>query len=345
MEVPLQRSAASRWSIRVPADRLAILLWLVVMLTGCERRLAESGGPPPAPDLSGASDELRRKVAEAEALGRAESTQAEAWARLGRLYHANGYAAAAEQTYRSRLELAPSDAQTAYLAARLLADYGRIADAEPLFQQVVQLAPDYAPARLKLAELFVKSARRAEAEAEFRAVLALDAESPWAQHGLARLAAEEGRWPEARRLLERVTARHPDFFAANSLLVTVYETLGQTEAAERPRRRARLADRFREPPDPWFEALDEACFDAYQLQVRAAAAGDGERALLLLERALTLEPNSVSVLRQLALVHMRAGRRDAADTAIRRARAEGATNEELENVRREYAGRFAAPAP
>lgn len=259
--------------------------------------------PLPLVDLQDAPAALVEQVQSFEE--RARSGDFDALGELAQLYHANGHASGALEIYEDLTTREPEEARWWYLGGMILSGYGRLDEAEPWLAHAVAIEPDYIPAQLNLADLLLKSNRPVEAEAAYEAVLETDPESAWARHGLARLAVADGRLPEARRRLEQIVAQQPGFFAANSLLATVYERLGETAAAELPRRRARAAERFRDPPDPWLEDLASRCFDTYRLQVMASASEDPERSRELLQRALDLEPRNASVLRQLAELHVR----------------------------------------
>jgi tetratricopeptide (TPR) repeat protein len=293
----------------------AVLVMTVALLSACGRQSPAVPAEPPevvAVDLSEAQPELQRRVAAAQERVRADRADARAWAELAQLYHANGYADAALSAYGRLRQLEPKEPRWAHLEAVLNAGFGQLDVAQPAWRRVVELQPEYLPAWLKLGDLLIKSNQPVEAQAAYQAVIAVEPDNPWALHGLARIAADDGRWPEARRWLERATREHPNFFAANNLLATVYDRLGLREAAEGPRQRARAADRFREPPDPWVAALADSCFDVYLLQVAAAAGATPERTALLLERARELAPTDRSVLRQLGLLRLRQGDRVAA---------------------------------
>lgn len=125
--------------------------------------------------------------------------------------------------------------------------------------------------------------------------------------GLARIDLARERLTAAREKLSRAAAADPRFFGAQSLLASVFEQLGDDDAAANARARANQAGRFKEAPDPWADALLDRCFDLYRLQVAAATAkstGEAPAALPLLERAAALAPRDATTLRQLGALRM-----------------------------------------
>jgi tetratricopeptide (TPR) repeat protein len=259
---------------------------------------------PTPPDLSAWPDELRQRIARANANNNVASL-----AELSRLYHANGFLDEASRCYTALEQLEPREPRWLHRHATILAGRG---DAEPAltrWRRVLELAPDYAPARLRLADLLAKSEQPAAAAAAYREILQRAPDDPYATLGLARLDLAAERWQDARAKLESVVAQ-TNYDLGYDLIVTVYERLNQADAATAVRRRAKASGAFREAPDPWMDELMDVCFDAYRLSLAAGAAqrtGDKAAALRLLERAVALAPNDAVVRFQLAGVLTEAG--------------------------------------
>ncbi len=238
---------------------------------------------------------------------------------LAMVYHANGYAAEAEQVYRVLTERDPTEPRWPYLLSELLGGEGRLGEAEPWLRRVVDLAPERVLARRKLGDLLFKDGRWAEAGAVYAAVLARRPGDPHARLGAARVAVEDQRWLEARRELEELVAAHPRFAGGLSLLATVDEILGETARAGEMRRRAEAAGRFRAERDPWDDELLQYCQTSYGLRVAAAASEDEAWSLQLLRRATRLEPEVVANWQQLGRALQAAGDLEGADAALARA--------------------------
>jgi tetratricopeptide (TPR) repeat protein len=292
-------------SITVVAIAGAIL-GLRVWRQAASTQAAWAAAMPGQPDLSHRPEELRHRVADAQA--RALSTHdPAALGELARLYHANGDLHEAEQAYRGLLQFDPKNAKWPHLLSALLAGYGRLDEAIPLLQTAVALAPDYAPARLRLADSLLKANRLDEAKAMYTDLSKRDPKNGYALLGLARIDLAEERLTAAREKLTRAAAADPTFYGAQSLLTSVFEQLGDEAAAAAARARANQAGRFKEAPDPWLDGLTEYCYDVYRLQVAAAtdkSTGDTSAAVPILLRARSLAPDDPRTLRQLGACYV-----------------------------------------
>jgi tetratricopeptide (TPR) repeat protein len=257
---------------------------------------------PSAPSWREATPELRRRVTEADARLAAYPPDVAALGDVARLYHANGYLAEAERAYRALLQFDPANPRWPHLLGTLLAGFGRLEEAIPLFERAVAGAPDYLPARLDLGDALLKEGRIDQAARAYEGVLTLAPANGYATVGLARIDLARDRLTAARERLSRAAAADPRFFAAQTLLASVYAQLGDDEAAANARLRAGAAGRFREAPDRWRDELVDFCYDSYRLQVTAATAtatGDNRRAIAILRHAVTLAPDDARSLSQL----------------------------------------------
>lgn len=259
---------------------------------------------PGMPDLTNATPALRTKIAEIDARVAKYPPDIAALGELARLYHANGFQAEAERTYRGLVRYDPQNAHWPHLLAILLAGYGRLDEAIPLLQSAAQLAPDYVPSKLRLGDALLKAGRTDEAEVAYQAVLKLQPNDGYALLGLARIDLARERFTAAREKLTRASAANPTFYG---VLASVFERLGDDDAAASARARASQAGRFREAPDPWVDSLVDECYDVYRLQVAAATAkqtGDADAAIPVLERALKLAPDDARTLRQFGTIFL-----------------------------------------
>lgn len=250
-----------------------------------------------------------------------------------RVCHANGLLDAATAGYQALARLEPTEARWPYLLASILAGYGRLDDATPLLRRTTELAPDYLVAWLKLGEAQLKANATAAARSAYEEALRRDAGNPYALLGLARCDLQEDRWTGARQHLQLAVAGHPDFSGAQSLLASVYERLGNAEAAAAARERVKTDGHYVEPADPWLEDLVNDCHDPYTLLVAAAAAlADGKtpRSRALLERGLSLAPNDARLHRQFSKTLAAAGDAAGARTQLERAVALAPTSEPLQ---------------
>lgn len=264
---------------------------------------------PARPDLSLAHPEFLQRVESCEGRVRTQDDPQPALAELARLYHANGFLPEASACYASLEVLEPKQPRWPHLHAHILAGYGKIEAAAPRWARVVELAPDYLPARLRRADLSLKSGQLDRAEKEYAAVLARNPDNPYALLGLARCDFEREHWEEAREKLERLV-RATNFKLGYDLIVTVFEKLGLAGRALDVRSRERASGAFRDPADPWVQELLLDCYDSFQLSLAAGAAadaGDRKRAIELLERATSLDPESAALRVQLGSILFVAG--------------------------------------
>jgi hypothetical protein len=114
-------------------------------------------GLPPLPDLAGKPAELRKKLTDLQAQVRANHDVPNAIAALGRLYHANGFAAEATACWQILHASQPREGHWSYY----LSDLSRTAsDTEGLqhwLEKTVEVAPDYSPAWLQLRRFGVQA--------------------------------------------------------------------------------------------------------------------------------------------------------------------------------------------
>jgi tetratricopeptide (TPR) repeat protein len=274
---------------------------------------------PALPSLEDAAPPLRRALERADAQLRTPGNNLADLIRMSQLYHGNGYLNKAIETYDLLLRLAPENPQVPHLLAFILAGYGRLEVALPLWQQAVSQAPDYLPAQVRMADALFKLSRFEEAQSAYERVLAADPKNPYGLVGLARLAIHEGAYARARGLLIEAAGESDNRIGVD-LLVTVFEQLGEDDKAAYLRGQAKAMGSFSDIEDPWLNQLLDACYDPYQLVSGggfAAFSGDLQRAAVLLERALLLDPGNASAYYSLADVHARRGDVSAAMEAYR----------------------------
>ncbi len=225
-----------------------------------------------------------------------------ALAEFARVCHANGQLDTAATAYRALINLEPAAPRWPYFLASIFAGYGRLDEALPYLRRTTELAPDYLVAWLKLGDALLKSNAIDDADAAYQQALHRDPANRYALLGLARCDLQAERLTSARSNLQRAVADHPDFASAQSLLGTVFERLGNAEAAAIARSRVQEGGHYTEPSDPWSEELVLECHDPYTLLIAASAAvADNrlDRALTLLARGLSLAPGDARLHRQL----------------------------------------------
>lgn len=275
---------------------------------------------PVMPDLTQSPPMLRERVVQADAKARRQFGAIKGLAELARVYHANGFLEEAGRCYSGLEQLQPDEPRWPHLHATILAGYGEIEPALVLWQKVHTLAPDYLAAQLRSGDSLLKANRPQEAASAYEAALKIEPNNPYALLGLARLDLEAGRWDQARPRLEKVVSQ-TNYTLGYDLIVSLYERLGLTQRATEIRSMAKASGAYRDPPDPWFDGLIDDCLEPYRLSLAAGTvARDGNQAAArrLLERAVEVVPEDVSVIFQLGTLLVAKGDRTDAVWYLRR---------------------------
>jgi tetratricopeptide (TPR) repeat protein len=222
---------------------------------------------------------------------------------FARTCHANGLFEPAISAYGTLMKLDPSEPRWPYLLASVISGYGRLEEAIPLLRQTTALQPNYIMAWLKLGDALLKSNATADADAAFHEVLRREPDNHYALLGLARCDLQASRLTAARSHLQQAVANHPDFASAQSLLATVFDSLGNPTAAALAKAQVQAGGHYVEPPDPWVDELVFECHDPYSILIAASAAaadGESQKAFKLIDRGLQLAPDDARLHRKLA---------------------------------------------
>lgn len=264
-----------------------------------------AGGLPPQPEPARVSSALAAELNDAELAARGWRAPVGQMQRLAELYHANGFPTEAKACYLVLTTLQPREPRWPYLLAQLEASSGNVNDALPWQQRAAALGPNEFMVQLRLGDLLFKNNSLPDAEKAYREAVRISPGDSYALLGLARCALRRDDWNGARTFLRQAVDARSNFVGAWALLASVEQHLGNTAAAADARRRGN--GQFRELSDPWLSFLTARSFDPYQLSIAAAVSPNPAEARELLERAVTLAPNSSSYRRQLAKVLITAG--------------------------------------
>ena len=219
------------------------------------------------------------------------------------LCHANGLLPEAVQGYQALMRLEPTEPRWPYLLSGIVAGYGRLEEALPLLQRATQLSPERVILWLRLGDTLLKTNRTEEAQAAYEEARRRAPEDVHVLFALARCDLQAGRLTAARGRLQQAVATDPKFPDAQSLLSTVFEQLGNPEAAAVARSRVKGDSHDTEGPDPWRDELADYIYKPYVIMVAAAGAlneGRPQRAMQILDRALALAPADARLHRQKA---------------------------------------------
>jgi tetratricopeptide (TPR) repeat protein len=292
------------------------------------RRQAAVARLPPLADLPSHSKAVVDHVHAHDAAARADATSVAAVGALCLAYHADLIYDAAAGCYALAEALDRTYWQWPYY--RALAEGAR-GDGTALaagMRQVVVLAPDVGPAWWRLGEAEFKEGRYDAAVDAWRragssrepdrtppagapAHVASVPLSGYAALGLARVALVRGDAEGARRLLEPLTFRYPQFGPAFRLLGESYTRLGRTEDAARALSHANRQAAYASYADPLIDRLAaESRNSTFLLQQAAEADLSDNRPWkeYLLRRALEFDASNPAVVYELASLLRAVGR-------------------------------------
>ncbi len=277
---------------------------------------------------------------------------------LGNLREETGEAEAALRDYERALALDPSSLEALKGSGSALERLGRAREAETAYKKALEQRPGDSSTHLYLGTFYFRQARYAEAEREFRRVIELSPDNTRGYANLGGLLHQLGRDDEAAPLLQRALAIRPTPDAASNLATIEFSRGRYAEAARAYERAIELSDRdyrlWRNLAAARFLAPGErdraaAAYDKAAVLAEAGLAvnprdaavlidladcramlGDRARARDLVARALVAAPGDVEVMQQAASVYEQLGDRAAALQWIRRALAGGYPIEQVD---------------
>jgi len=281
---------------------------LALVLPGCAEKTSE----PAIPDVETAGMEAPVRVLIDAVTRNLEGNRrsANAWGRLGRVYHAHELYAPALACYDQATRLAPDDFQWPYLAAHAASEVDKDA-AVPLFEQARALAPRNATVLVAQGDLLAQLGRPDAAREAFQAALQADDRSSSARVGLARVLLLEGDMPQARSLLERAADLTPTDGSIYPLLARLYAQLGESELSARTEWLAKVHDTPLPPRDPVFDGMRRLAANSHALASAGkefAERGELPAAETHLRRVFAIRPGTPLELGNLATVLSRQGR-------------------------------------
>jgi len=189
------------------------------------------------PDLTSVEKSVREQVTELQdSLASAsknpattETALAEAYGKLGQLYHAYSLTEPAHDCYLNASLLAPKDFRWTYLLAKLDQQEGSFDDALRGFRIARSLRQDYVAVPVNLGNIYLELNRLDEAKASFSAALELDKNNAAAHYGLGQVALSSRSYAEAIRHFEATLAQAPSANRVHYSLAMAYRGLGEVE--------------------------------------------------------------------------------------------------------------------
>jgi tetratricopeptide (TPR) repeat protein len=231
---------------------------------------------------------------------------ADAYGRLGQVFHAYEFFDAAAACYENARQLAPRDYRWPHLLGAVHEQTGGFEPAIDAYQAALRLEPDDHASRLRLGHVYLQQDRRGEARTQFDASRERFPASSMA--GLAEIALRERRFEDAIGLLEDVLRRAPHATSLHYSIGMAYRGLGRMEDA-----RAHL-DRLGQGrvrgADPLVDALpnlltgSRALINQGRIELEAGAY---EAAAAMFGRAVAAAPGSLDARTGLAAALERLG--------------------------------------
>ena len=195
--------------------------------------------PPPLDHLEKAvSDQLRegRKMVDAVSGNSAASRQkrAEAYGKLGQMYHAYELYEAAEACYRNAVVLDPSHLEWTYSLGYLLQITGKFSEALKVYQQmkVGQENPPLAYLiQIRIGECYRSLNQPGQAKPAFEAAYSINPEEPAVLARLGEIALDEKRFDIAIKYLGSALEKQPEANKLHYSLAMAYRGKGDMELA------------------------------------------------------------------------------------------------------------------
>ena len=276
---------------------LPVLALLLVFGVGMAWWYQRGRTPLDVPDIEGSG--IDPEVADTIQIARQAVLRApgsaNAWGRLGMIYHVHRFLSEALVCYAEAEKLDHRKPDWPYLRGILLLTGAEPDSALPDLRAAAEHAADNPMPHLSLGEVLLERGQIEEAAGQFQQALAISPHHPLAYLRLAQVAASRQEWSECLRYLDVVADAPSARKLSCSLRVLAHQRLGQNEAAEQARQHlAHLPD-----DPPWPDAiLDQLA--PLQMGVRPRVirgmqmlrAGDQQAALSLLQDTVDLYPDS-----------------------------------------------------
>ncbi len=263
---------------------LAIVVALLAASGGCTARETRADRPVlrpvSLPDLSRASESVRRQLRDAYAsltqskdqAGATTSQLAQAYGQMGMLLMAAEYRDEAEACFVDAQVLAPDEARWPYYLGHSYKTRGETVKSVAAFERALRLQPNDQATLVWLAGAYLDQGKPEAAEPLLTRALAQQPQSAPALFGLGRAALARSAYALAVQYLEQALSLDPHAAAIHYPLALAYRGLGDMNKAE-AHMRQRGPGELR-PRDPLMLELDSVLESAVAYEVRGAKALD-----------------------------------------------------------------------
>jgi eukaryotic-like serine/threonine-protein kinase len=241
---------------------------------------------------------------------------AEAYGALAEVYETDGRTNDALTAVQRAIDLAPDDPRWPVRLGSYEFAAGNLSEAATQFQRGVNLSKDNPVAFYDLGAVNTQLGKLAEAEANFRESARLE---PYVDTyiALGSLAELEGKFDNAASLHKQAIALDPDNYIAWGDLGSAYVWAGRRQESMQAYRKAAglaNAEQAKSPNDPQLVVLLAGYY---------ASAGQGEKSLVLIRKALALSPDDPQIEYRAGETYEILGKRTQAIPLIARALAQG----------------------
>lgn len=265
--------------------------------------------PPPLDHLEKVvSDQLRegRKVVDAVSGDTAASRQkrAEAYGKLGQMYHAYELYESAEVCYRNALVLDPSHLEWTYSLGYLLQFTGKFSEALKIYQQMkidLKNPPLAYLIQIRIGECYRNLNQTDQAKPAFEAAYQINPEGPAVLARLGEIALDEKRFDIAIKYISSALEKQPEANKLHYPLAMAYRGKGDMELARSHLSKYGMVGV--QPPDPLKEHLAKLVKGYWTLILAgklAFSAGRYAEAADSFQKAVEVDPNKVPAIVNLA---------------------------------------------
>lgn len=261
------------------------------------------------------AEQQRRLAALLDEPDRDERELAEGFGELGKLYYVYGLSDLARIAWSNASAIAAQDFRWHYYLGVLDRLEGDLESAQANFGRVLELRPGDVPARIRSARLDLERGRLERAASGFESVLESLPDSGAALAGLGRIALARERYEEAIGFLGRALTGQGEGSVIHHQLGLAYRGLGDLESARGHLGRNRgVAVGFFDPVMEQLVPLVQGAHFHARLGIQALQSGDPAGAVVGLERAAGIDPESAWIRYNLAVAYREAGRLEEAQS-------------------------------
>lgn len=276
----------------------------------------------PRPDLQALEAYPAEKIRQAIQMVEKSPRSGKAWGRLGMVLFVHDFKREAISCYEQAIVYDPGQLNWHYYLGIALEEINNEAAIQQ-YTRAVAIDTGYLPLRYRLGRALLTAGNSSEAAVQFQIVATrgkpeLAAYGHWA---LGEIAYAAGKLDSARHHLEQAVANLPELKEARSLLATVYEQLGDTEAAVAEREQLDFLPIRLPIEDPLVARLEAQGASARWLGLlgkRRLDEGDVRAAIDFFEKQVRVRPDAEAY-NNLGIAYQYANRHIDAASAFRKA--------------------------